>query len=526
MAEMTTSDSWSDSMSTSPSTSPSAALSACPRLERSASGTSSFTSVSNASTSVQSKENVASKRRGYTRPQGTAFADSARSRDSVMSLGTIAHLQHYFARTGLLDGKGAQFAKEDQQKRNNSEPPEDGSSQALSALDSPMDQSLNQSSLQVFDKPDSADTSFSDDISYVNSPEQVPTEMVGDEPNSLSLAPTVSTYKHKTVYVPPPPNLAVLRRELREALDDVKKLLIELQTDQDERTAEKQSIDTPTDTSADGQGLQGWHELQGLQVLDLVTLAIKAARNFYTSHEHPRRLYSITSDRKMRSDLFTVMETLKKLAARNFAGGVRNAERQIVSGWVSKIEEIASKDEELESHEHEKREKWRWLDGDWTGKEREREWLFLKSFDTDPDNLPEWTEPSVEDPAPTNFLRVFQNGLRLVHLHNELDRSSTRHFEEIKVYHTDTAKPYRCAENLRYWTKAAELRWDVILEMDVHGVVHGESASAWQTFDKAILKWCKAVREELTKDWREHRETMKMEKPIVRMNGDGMDFPW
>lgn len=45
------------------------------------------------------------------RPQGTAFSDSARNRDSVMSLGSIAHMQYYFARTGLLDGKGGQFAK-------------------------------------------------------------------------------------------------------------------------------------------------------------------------------------------------------------------------------------------------------------------------------------------------------------------------------------------------------------------------------------------------------------------------------
>ena len=47
------------------------------------------------------------------RPQGTNFADSAKNRDSVMSLGSIAHMQYYFARTGLLDGKGGQLAKND-----------------------------------------------------------------------------------------------------------------------------------------------------------------------------------------------------------------------------------------------------------------------------------------------------------------------------------------------------------------------------------------------------------------------------
>ena len=45
------------------------------------------------------------------RPQGTNFAASAQSRESVLSLGSIAHLQYYFARTGLLDGKGGRLAK-------------------------------------------------------------------------------------------------------------------------------------------------------------------------------------------------------------------------------------------------------------------------------------------------------------------------------------------------------------------------------------------------------------------------------
>src|SRR5437879_3118810 len=47
------------------------------------------------------------RRRGFMRPQGTEFSTSARSRESVMALGSIAHLQYFFAKTGLLDGKGA-----------------------------------------------------------------------------------------------------------------------------------------------------------------------------------------------------------------------------------------------------------------------------------------------------------------------------------------------------------------------------------------------------------------------------------
>src|SRR5262249_42197940 len=63
--------------------------------------------------SRQSDGGSSARRRGYMRPQATLFAESAKHRESVMSLGTIAHLQYYFARTGLLDGKGAQLLRGD-----------------------------------------------------------------------------------------------------------------------------------------------------------------------------------------------------------------------------------------------------------------------------------------------------------------------------------------------------------------------------------------------------------------------------
>src|ERR1051326_7005218 len=93
--------------------SPTPALAACPQLERSVSTASSVSSVSGRSTSSRLSESgiPGGRRRGYMRPQGTVFSESARNRESVMNLGTIAHLQYYFARTGLLDGKGAQLAK-------------------------------------------------------------------------------------------------------------------------------------------------------------------------------------------------------------------------------------------------------------------------------------------------------------------------------------------------------------------------------------------------------------------------------
>ncbi|KAK8206575.1 hypothetical protein M8818_004408 [Zalaria obscura] len=104
--------------SPSPEVMPSLAIGACPLLDREVSTNSSVSTVSTRSTSSSRSDagTAAVRRRGYMRPQGTSFADSARNRDSVMSLGSIAHMQYYFARTGLLDGKGAQLAKEAKQK--------------------------------------------------------------------------------------------------------------------------------------------------------------------------------------------------------------------------------------------------------------------------------------------------------------------------------------------------------------------------------------------------------------------------
>ena len=429
-----------------------------------------------------------------------------------MSLGTIAHLQHYFSRTGLLDGKGAQLAREDPNYKESG--PRSASWSHPPPNSDPV--SIDSSFLSGITKLDIPNGSSSEDSSFVSSPDQVSIDASWDDLNPLILPPTVSTYKHKSNYVPPPPNLNVLRRELREALEDAKKLLTDVQADQEERASE---AGEPEGSPPPKNDNQGWYEIQGLQILDLTTLAIRAAKNFYTAHERPQRLYLVKSERRIRSDLFSVLDVLKKMAARNFAGGMRATELSSISTWAVGIEDLMAKDEAAEKIEHEELQKSQWQIGDWNGKEREREWLFLQSFDPDPSSLPEWRPLSdnVEN-LPTPFLAALRDGRRLVRLHNELVRRSRRHFEEIKLYHQDVAKPYRCAENLRFWIKAAELRWDCVLKVNVHGIVHGESVEAWREFDEALLRWCKTVREEISREWADHREAMKIERPIVRMD--------
>jgi hypothetical protein len=215
------------------------------------------------------------------------------------------------------------------------------------------------------------------------------------------------------------------------------------------------------------------------------------------------------------------------MAARNFAGGIRQGEKVEILTWIVGISELIQSEIDQEKQEQEEREKFRWRTGDWVGKEREREELFLRSFMDNPEAMPAWTNPSDAGDAnlPTPFLKYFQNGLRLVHLHNELVQKSRRQFEEIKTWHTDTAKPYRVAENLQYWIKAAQLRWDVKLKVDVMPVVYGEDPAAWRQFDEAILKWSQAVREEIATEWEAKVSPTRRTPPTLKIEPQTPERP-
>lgn len=294
----------------------------------------------------------------------------------------------------------------------------------------------------------------------------------------------------------------MLRRQLREALDDAKKVLHEssegVQQDDATRQAIVDSVRAPVD-SEEPPVAQGWHEIMGLHLLDILTLAIRAAKTYYTTHSHPQNLYAIQSERQIRSDLYQVLDILKRAASREFRGGIKEEERAGIKSWIDGINDLLSKEESREQQEQASRAQCTWRFGDWTGREREREWLFMSSFNISSEPLPEWTESTSEEPSP--FLKSLQSGLCLVQLHNEMVRRSERPFGEIKTFFTDLAKPYRCAENLRFWAKAAELRWETKLSLNVLDVVNGKDEDTWKHFDENVLKWCQGVREEISREW-------------------------
>lgn len=159
------------------------------------------------------------------RPQATFVAESAKNRESVMSLGSIAHLQYYFARTGLLDGKGAQFAKDDPfGQRRKSSVPVQTTSLPVSSPSRAVSMGLLDTS-SAFLSASAADSCAISEGGFTDSP--IDQEEDPNWDGDMMLPPTVSTYNQRPIWVQPPPDLTMLRRELTEALEDALKVLKE-----------------------------------------------------------------------------------------------------------------------------------------------------------------------------------------------------------------------------------------------------------------------------------------------------------
>ncbi|PON20342.1 hypothetical protein TGAM01_v210784 [Trichoderma gamsii] len=449
--------------------------------------------------SVSGRSSSRTRRRGFMRPQGTDFAKSAKSRESVMNLGSIAHLQYYFARTGLLDGKGGQLARKKQPRATLDLAVLEGTAPMMVPTPTSGGFDVDPSFVSMGSSPDFSGQGFITD-NVMESPTGLGemddfSDDFEEDPDVLP--PTVSTYNHRQKVVPKPPTVAELKAELETALRDALKVLKEA------KAQKAGSLHAATDApqiNMPAENTQSWYELQGMNILDFLTLAIRAAKNFYTAHELPDRLDSIKSEKQIRTDLLGVMEVLKQMAIRNFKDGMKNEEIDTMIAWINSVFDILKKEAAIEATEQAERQSWSWMTGDWTGKELERERLFLLSMDPDDEPLPEWTPASGAAEQPTPFLEAMQNGLRLVRLHNAAVKKSRRRFGAIPTFHVDTQKPYRSADNLRYWAKAAELRFECKISIDALGIVYNNGPQVWLDFEAAILKWCAHVREEITNE--------------------------
>ncbi|KAK3310529.1 uncharacterized protein B0T15DRAFT_41153 [Chaetomium strumarium] len=485
-----------------------------------------------------------SRRRGYMRPQGTDFAASAQRRESVLSLGSIAHLQYYFARTGLLDGKGGRLAR----RRD----PNKAHTLDLSSLDpsvflTPKPESDHDSSYaSMVSSPDwTAPTGFgsvkwgagsmAESPVEEHPPDQQDEDYFSDEFDEEMLPPTTSTYQHREKPVPKPPSMAELRSELTSSLDVAEKTLHEVKNakpppgltvkietvDGQDNSSQHQASDSRRPSLQSG----GWHEIQGMSILDVMTLAIRAAKIYYTSHDRPDRLDAIKSEKELRGELLSVMDILKRMATRGFAGGMRDDEFRTMDAWIVGLRAMLKAEDAIEAEEVAEQATWTWVRPEgWEGREFEREEAFMRSILKGPDPienmpvLPKWTpidrtKPLESQSLPTPFLAALSNGQRLVHLHNCAVRKSQRRFGYIPTFYANTQKPYRGADNLRYWLKAAELRWEVLLKIDPLGLQYNSSPELWLDFEDAVLQWCRKVREEIISELQQQQSPTTAASP-------------
>lgn len=399
----------------------------------------------------------------------------------MLSLGSIAHLQYYFARTGLLDGKGGQLAKTKQNGEYDLPIPTRFS----------LSRTVSDAGSSVMESPIEEEGALLWDAAQ-------------EDGEDVMLPPTVSTYAHRTHYVSSPPDQKSLKKDLVEALENA---LHALEGTIPNGKNEEDGV-SPVDEG------QGFYEIQGLHILDTTTLAIRAARLYYTLHPNPMALNAIKPDIQIRRDLISVLDVLKKWASRKFAGGLREEERLAILVWVSEVGMMIDQEARLEDAERQEREGWQWMnDSLWQGKVKEREISFLQSlFKASPsqatdEELPQWEQVDAGANEPTAFLKVVSDGRKLVQMHNAAVKRSKRHFGEINNWHNDVAKPYRRAENIRFWIKAAEIRWEIKLSVNVMAVVSGSKETGiWRSFEDAVLDWSKTVREEIIRDWKSDEE--------------------
>ncbi|EWC46703.1 hypothetical protein DRE_03948 [Drechslerella stenobrocha 248] len=442
------------------------------------------------------------RKRGFVRPQGTEFSKSARSRESVMALGSIAHVQYFFAKTGLLDGKGGGF------KRKGSNDSEFGGSEDLQ-MDS-----------QLIDSTYSSLRSSPDLILPADQFSKSPiddNEDVEIDPTAI-LPPTYSTYKPKTHIVPPPPDRESLRDDLKEALDDCRRVWVDAANIGFAKAPAANSASGLgiSDANLEDEGIGGEKDelpIPGLKdmllhtILRGTTFAIRAAKEYYYAADMTV-LAKITTEKKIREEFLTVLDVLKRISIRQT--GILAEEKDIVIRWVDGVEKILAK--ELRIEDEGRRKGQVWVEGSWEGREWDRLHLFLNYFDSYDDNNSGSPLPEHDPKAPASespLLKLLRTGDRLINIHNAIVRRSRRPFGQIPQFHTDFNKPYRLAENLRYWLKAAEIRWGTKIELNVMGVAMG-TEEGMQSFEQAVYKWCDRVLGEVIAEWEEDRALLQM----------------
>lgn len=67
---------------------------------------------------------------------------------------------------------------------------------------------------------------------------------------------------------------------------------------------------------------------------------------------------------------------------------------------------------------------------------------------------------------------------------------------------------YRVTDNLRYFAKAAEIRWEIHLEWDVEEIWRGGERGD-EMLEDGLARWCAGITEEMSRIYREEMDEGK-----------------
>lgn len=183
-----------------------------------------------------------------------------------------------------------------------------------------------------------------------------------DFDESTMLPPTTSTYNPQTKSIAPTLDPAVLREQLGAALAVTKgawmqsPVISENRVKKDGEAGEAQPVELPP----------GFNELQGTELVELATSAIRAAKAYYYTTDSSL-LLSTKDDKTLREKFLAILDVLKSMAQRKFEGGVKVVERDAVVRWICSVEEsLAAEETAILEMRKKGRE---WLEGDWEGRD-------------------------------------------------------------------------------------------------------------------------------------------------------------
>ena len=336
---------------------------------------------------------------GYSRPQQQPFSNSARNRSSVLALGRIDHLQHYFSKTErLIENRNVSRSPERHMKRtpSNSHPDD-----------------LLQPSIEEFEEPQQLDEAI--------------------------IAP-----------LPPSPPRNEFVPSMKEQIDPIK-----LRRDLALQIERCKELFSALDCSISQDDIN--------TLLDSLTTCIRSARTYSTSiPSHQSLAMSFSVFREDALLVLSLLRNLANRAAADpVKVTITQEESTATTKWLDAVAEYLDNENPdksiiSESMNWIRPELWSYStilapssykdrSGDVISQGEILRFDNLLACYSDP--------PSMNDPS---FLEYYRDGIKLCLLYNAIVRRSSKPFGLITRYHTDTTIQYRFTDNLTYWRAAIQ----------------------------------------------------------------------